>query len=227
MAWVDIAFAGIEEDLDIGVYYAGGTRGSFRQMLKKRISVEKGNLRYDQIYESDSSIYAFKPQSRTLRTEDANQQTVDTDGGACGVEAYDEDNIDRSFQLLIVGHGPATIRWIRPFAFLVPEDLSGDAKACEDETPVKALRFDGVGSTQPTFEEASADLAARALADFTAQKTMSIEQDGFLAVGVGHAQSIVSQEAADRVAEIIAVKMAENELTAMLPPITSEGKGFV
>lgn len=227
MAWVDIALAGIEEDLNIGVYYAGGTRGAYRQVMNKMLAVEKGNMSYDQQIEADTSVYAFKPQSRTLRTEDANQQSVDTEGGACNVESYDEDNIDRSFQLLIVGHGPATIRWIRPFAFLVPEDLSGDAKACENEAPVKALRFDGVGTNQTSYADASADLAMRAVADYVSQKTKTIEQDDFLAVGVGTAQSIVSQEAADRVAEIIATKMAENELTALLPPITSTGEGFV
>ena len=227
LAWVDLAFAAIEEDLNLGVYYAGGTRGAFRQMLNRMLSVEKGSLNFTQTLTADSSIYSFKPQARTIRTEDANQQTVDDEQGACGVEAEEEDNIDRSFQLLVVGHGPATLRWIRPFAFLVPEDLSGDARACDDEVATKAVRFDGVGTNQDSYADAVAELSARAVAEYTSQKTVTLEADEFLAVGVGAAQSIVSQEAADRVASIIATKMAENELSAILPPITSTGEGLV
>ncbi len=223
LAWVDLAFTGIEEDLNLGVFYAGGTRGAFRQMMNRLISVQKGSLAYNQSLDSNTLIYAFKPQSRTLRTEDANQQVSDTEQGACGVETGDNDNVDRSFQLLIVGHGPATLRWIRPFAFLVPEDMSGDATACENEDPYKAVRFDGVGTDQSAYSDAAADLAARALADYTSTKTKIVIQDEFEAVGVGFSESVVSQEAADRVAEIIAVKMAENELSVMLPPITSIG----
>ena len=225
LAWIDLAISAIEENLNLGVFYAGGTRGAYRQMMSKLIAVQKGSLSFDQVFDGTTDLYAFKPQSRTLRTEDANQQTVDDEQGSCGVESSDEDNIDRSFQVLIVGHGPATLRWIRPFAFLVPEDLSGEATACENETDFKAVRFDGVGTEQPNYGDATADLAARALANYTSQKTVTLEEDEFLAVGVGQAQSIVSQEAADRVAEIIATKMAENELTSVLPVITSIGEG--
>lgn len=223
MLWADLGFAGIEEDLNLGVFYAGGTRGSYRQMMRKLISVEKGSLSYDQPLDANSTIYAFKPQSRTLRTEDANQQVSDDSQGSCGVETGDEDNIDRSFQLLVVGHGPATLKWLRPFAMLVPEDLSGDAEACVDEKPANAVRFDGVGVNQSDYAAVVAELAIRDLADYTSTQTRSLEQDGYGAVGVGFGESIVAQEAADRVAEVIATHMAENELSAMLPPITSIG----
>jgi hypothetical protein len=46
------------------------------------------------------------------------------------------------------------------------------------------------------------------------------------AVGVGTAESIISQEAADRVANIIATKQAEMEIVLTLPPVLSLGEGF-
>lgn len=226
LAWVDLAFAGIEEDLNLGVFYAGGSRGAFRQMMNKLIRVERGSLKFDQELTADSTVYAFKAQSRTLRTEDANQQSVDTEVGSCGVESPDLENIDRSFQLLIVGHGPATLRWVRPFAFLVPEDLSGSGEACTDETPFKAVRFDGVGTDQPDYSDAVSDLTVRALADYTSHRTVSITQDGFQAIGVGFSESVVSQETADRVADIIATRQAEIELEGVLPKTISIGEGF-
>jgi len=44
-------------------------------------------------------------------------------------------------------------------------------------------------------------------------------------VGSGTSSSIVSQAAADRVAQIIATKQAEKELAAQVPPIYSNGVG--
>lgn len=223
LAWVDLGLAGIEEDLDIGVYYAGGTRGSYRKVLNKMLAVSKGSLSYDQIIDETTTLYAFKAQSRTLRTEDANQQVSDDGSGSCGVETGDLDNIDRSFQLLIVGHGPATLKWVRPCAFLVPEDLSGDADACQNEPPFNVVRFDGEGTEQADYAEAVEVLSVPAIDDYTSAKTQVVEQGGFQAVGVGFAESVVSQGAADRVAEIIATKMADNEVNAMQPLITSTG----
>jgi hypothetical protein len=196
-------------------------------MMNKLVRVERGSLSYDQEISADTTIYGFKAQSRTLRTEDANQQSPDTEQGSCGVETPDQDNIDRDFQLLIVGHGPATIRWIRPFALTVPEDLSGNGAACEPEKDVRAVRFDGVGTRQEDMADAIADLAARPAADYLSNRTVVLEQDEFTAVGVGMSESVVSQETADRVAEIIATRMAEIELSAMVPPVLSTGLGLV
>lgn len=223
LAWTDLGFAGIAEDLNVGVFYAGGTRGHFRQVMSKLVKVEKGSLAFDQPLTSTSTVLTFKPQSRTLRTEDANQQVSNDVDGSCGVESSDEDNIDRAFQLLVVGHGPATLRWVRPFAFLVPEDLSGDAAACDDEAGVNAVSADGAGIETDNYADAVASLAIAALNYYTSNRTVVVDQDGFRAVGVGAAESIVSQEAADRVADIIATKQAENELTQTLPPILSTG----
>jgi hypothetical protein len=224
LLWTDIAFAGIEENVNLGVFYAGGTRGAYQQIMNKLVAVSKGSLSYDQQLDANSTIYGFKPQSRTLRTEDANQQAPSDSSGACSVETWDEDSIDRNFQLLIVMHGPGTIKWIRPFAMLVPEDLSGDARACDDETGIRAVRFDGVGVNADNYADAVAELAAAPLADYKSTQTKILDQGGFEAAGVGTAESMVSQSAADRVATIIATRMAENELGMLQPPVTSIGK---
>ena len=69
-----------------------------------------------------------------------------------------------------------------------------------------------------------AALALRHLDRYTSNQTVVVEQSGLSAVGVGFAESIIAQQAADRVAEIIATKMAENELRAALPPVISVGE---
>jgi hypothetical protein len=223
ICWADIGVTRISEDLNLGVYYAGSSRGAFKQMLAKLIRVEPGSLAYDQLITGDDVIYAFKPQSRFIRTEDVNQQPVE-DTGTCGIEREDTENIDESFQLLIVGHGPASVRWIRLFGQTVAEDWSGEPGACDDETCFNALRFDGIGAKGDSFDDVEDALANAKPPAFFSNKTALVEQGGMAAVGVGSAESYISQAAADRVAQIVAVKSAENELRSMLPPVISIAK---
>lgn len=225
--YTDIALCGVEEDLDIGVFYAGGSRGAYKNILSKKISVERGSVRHDSEISMTTELFAFKPQSRSpLRTQDANQQSMDLETGSCAVESEKIENIDECIQLLVVGHGPASIKWIRSFAVNNPEDPSGEPKACEDETPYNVVRFDGAGYQSEDLMEAEAAIAAATLSHYTSVKTVSLTQDGISAVGVGTAESIVSQRAADRVAERIATRAAEIELINALPVTISAGEGF-
>lgn len=226
MAWADIALVGIEEDLNLGVFYAPGVRGAYVQIFNKKLEVERGSISFDQQIDMTTELFAFKAQSRIARTEDANQMSMAVETGSCALESPDNENIDESFQLMIVGHGPATIRNIRPFAFAVSEDFSGNPEACQNEVPYNTVRFDGSGVRSADLGAATAELALKALAYYTSHKTTIVQQLGMSAVGVGFAESIVSQDAADRVAEIIAVKQAESELKRDLPPTLSVGEGF-
>lgn len=223
LAWTDISLAGIEEPLDLGVFYAPGTRGGFRQILSKTYSVERGCLAHDQPIDMNSLLYAFKPQSRIARTEDVNQRTVDDAAGSCAVESPDLDHIDQNFQLFIVGQGPCAVRWVRPFAYLVPEDLSGSDKACTDELAFNVARFDGYGVEADTFDAAYQELVTKSVGRYTSHQSVAIEDSGYTVVGVGDAESLISQRAADRVAAVIATRKAELDLQGFLPPVWSQG----
>lgn len=225
--FTDVGLAGIEEDLDLGIFVAPGMRGQFQRILAKQFSAERGSLSFDTEIKSTSNIYAFKPQTRVPRTEDLNQQSPNQESGSCPVESEKNDGVEESFQLLIVGHGPATIRYIRPFALLAPDEvLSGDPKACINEEGANALRYDGAGVHTDSDDTIAAELAAKPMDYFTANKTAVVTVDGISAVGVGFSESIVSQDAVDRVAEIIATRMAETEVGQQLPKVLSVGEGF-
>ena len=225
LKWVDVALSAIEEDLDLGAFYAGGMSGSFEPFLVTKLNAERGSLSYDLPIDLDSQIFSFKPQSRTVRTQDADEQTA-TQSGACPVEKSERDNIDTNFQILISGHGPATIRWIRPVSILENPDLDGNPKACEDEEGKRAVRYDGEAVKADTYPELVAGLANAPENHFLAVATATLEQNGFVATGAGVAESIVSQRAADRVAKIIATKFAEQELSAVQPASYSTGVGL-
>jgi hypothetical protein len=225
LKWVDIAVSALEEDLDLGAFYAGGMSGAFTPFLVTKLNSEKGSLSFDLSLDAETQIFSFKPQSRTVRTQDADEQTH-TEDGACPVEKDDLDNIDTNFQLLLAGHGPVTIRWIRPVSIMNNEDLSGNPKACEDETGKRAVRYDGEAAKADTDAELVEILSRAPENLYTAVDTATLEQNGFVATGAGVAESIVSQRAADRVAKIIAVKFAEQELSAVQPPFYSIGLGL-
>jgi hypothetical protein len=219
--FAEVAFAGIEETLDLGIFYAGGIRGAYKPILAKQISVERGSLRWDQQVTATSQIFAFKPQARKVRTMDVREETTEGET-SCPVESENLDGKDESFQLLIVGHGPATIRWIRSYGTEESESTSGDPDSCKDESPYNAVRFDGAAVRATDFSELVEALTAKALSYYTANQTDTVES----CVGVGTAESSVSQAAADRVAKRIATRMAEVEFLASQPRILSLGEGF-
>jgi hypothetical protein len=68
-----------------------------------------------------------------------------------------------------------------------------------------------------------AELESRPIRQFLSTKTAALEQNGIAAVGVGSSESIVSQDAADRVAERIAIRDAENQIQLAAPLIVSLG----
>ena len=223
--FADIALAGLDEDLDLGVFIAPGDRGSFKQIMNKKISVEQGSMNSDREILATTPIFAYKAQSRIARTEDFNQQEPDNESGSCPVESDKRDGVEESFQMLIVGHGPATLRWIRPFALTDPDSLDGDAKACENEEGANATRFDGESMRDPA-DAAEIELQNREVRRFTANKTVSLTYGGLTAVGTGFSESFISQQAADRVAEIIATRQAETEIIVQSPSTLSIGRGF-
>lgn len=224
--WAELALVGIEEDLDIAVFYAGGLRGQYKNIMAKKISVERGNIRPAQQITATTNLFAFKPQSRRVKTEDATQQSTAFDSGSCPVESEANENLDESFQLLIVGHGPAAIRWIRVQGTDEADDKNGDNKACESETQFNAIRFDGAGVQSDDPSGLAAELAAKVFRRYTSTQTVQLQQDDFFAIGVGSAESIVSQAAADRVATVIATKLADRDLVNQLPNTYSIGEGL-
>jgi hypothetical protein len=173
-----------------------------------------------------SQLFALKAQSRRERTQDAQQQSENVDTGTCGVESKQDEDRDDSFQLLIVGHGPGTIKWIRAFCFQSPEDQSGEPGACVNEEEFNLIRFDGVGVHSTDIDVGSEEISEKTLQRYTAIKTEIFSESGITAVGVGFSESVVSQDAADRVASIIASKQAENEVIRALPPVISVGEGL-
>lgn len=224
LCYADVGLTAIEEELDIAVFYAGGLRGANKRILTRKLQAERGVLDANTEITASTVLFGFKPQSRVLRTEDVRLNFKET--GSCPVESESNEDMDESFQLTVVGHGPATIRFIRAWAQPETENQSGGHNACEDETAVNALRFDGAGASGATLAEVEAALVAEPIDFFESNKSVTLSKDGFSEVGVGYGESVVSQEAADRLATRIATHQAEVFLESKLPLTYSAGVGF-
>ncbi len=98
--------------------------------------------------------------------------------------------------------------------------------ACQDEVDLRAVRFDGWGAQGSDLQGLLDSLTAAPMYFYESNETATLSTDGFMAVGVGYANSVVSQRAADRVAKIIATQQAEMELAGVRPPVLSTGLGF-
>lgn len=213
--FADVGFTDVSESTDVGIFTAPGVRGSFRPVASRMISVEQGSLSWDREILGTDLLYAFKPQSRILRSEDLSQQNPLAESGSCPVESNLNDDNEASFQLLLVGHGPASIRWIRSWGIAAgEEDFAGSPAACQDEAPGNIVRYDGEAVFNPNLKEGTDQLAAKSDGVFFSTQTEQVTANGVSAIGVGMAESIVSQRAADRVASRIAVRTAEIEVAA-------------
>lgn len=226
LAYVDVSLIGVEEELNLAVFYAGGLRGAFKNILNKLIRVDRGNLNSSQPINMSSSIFAFKAQTRKERTQEVRNRLDEDETGSCPVDSDKEEGTDENFQLLIVGLGPATIRYARVFGTPEPEELSGDPEACVDESGVNAARFDGFTTHEETVDGATTHLAAQPVQDFESSQTVSVSYKSYTEIGVGHGHTIISQAAADRLATRIATRAAEVELSHVVPPIYSASEGF-
>lgn len=222
--YADIALTGVEETLDIGAWYAGSLRGGFKQVMRKRIEVQRGNIWRDRLMTATTKLFAYKAQSRSVRTEDAVQLPQDTETGSCPPERDVTEERDDAMQLLVVWHGPATIRYVRAWAQPQAENLSGGSDACATESPYNLVKFDGAGATSTDLEEADAIVQTREMIVYTSNQSATLERNGFSAVGVGSAESVVTQAAADRVAHCTAEGSADAQLLRVLPRKLSSGK---
>ena len=218
----DIAICRMSEDLDLAVFVAPVARGAFRRIFTKQFKASRGMLQTDIPITFDTQLFAYKPQSRRFRTADARNCETEPLAEGCPVEAGELQDVDDAFQLLIVGSGPAALRWTRPQAQPEIEDAYADGDAFDSETKANGVRFDGVSVAAETEVEISEALTAIPFPLYESARTVSLTAYGVTEVGVGHAVSPISQAAADRLAERIAERQAAVLISQKAPPVFSQ-----
>lgn len=227
--YADVKLLELSGKVDIGVFWAGASRGKYKRILTKRILSTIGTLRTGETIRYDSKIFALKKQSRTIRTQDARQLASAETLSSTDIESPDAEFIDDAFQLLIVGSGPGAVAGLRYFLEPAPgtagsnspdKEVSGAVE--QNETEENFVRFDGAAAESHTFSDALAAFEAD-IPKFTSNRTTTVTQSGMTAVGTGYAESVISQNDADKIAECIAQKVAVEELQQTLPKLVSIG----
>jgi len=227
MRYADIYLSELAGLDDFAVFWAGPYRGRYKRIMTKRIESPRGSIRVGHPITSDQKMFAFKKQTRPLRTQDAWKLASEEDLSACEVESFNLDFLDESFQLLIVGSGPGAVRGIRLYVEPAPgtpgavgpnKELSGRCE--EDEGPAQNfVRFDGAASD--SIEELNENIPL-----FTSNQTVTLTEQGLTEVGTGYGESVISQDDADKIARTTARRKAARQLELALPLIASTGTGL-
>lgn len=182
-------------------------------------------MRYNDTYCYNDVLFDLKKQSRKIRTQDAREIYELEKQTSCGVEREVDgaEFIDEAFQLLIVGSGPGAIDAVKFFSD--PEGGDRLAGYCEeDETDVRAVRADGAAEHDEDYATAIAALGATCHdLPFRSNRTATITVGDDTAHGVGVAESVISQQNADAVAQCIAERVAAKRLESVLPSTVSLG----
>jgi hypothetical protein len=218
--YADVAMAELKGDVDVAVFVAGGARGKFRKVLTKLIKSAEGSLKHDATMNASSELYALKPQSRIIRTQDV-RELPDDQLSTCAVEREELEDRDETFQLMVVGSGRGGVRWIRTHA--QPENEVFSGKCETDESQVRGVRYDGAGAKSNSFTEVQNSLSAEG-DYYESTQIVSLTQKGYDVTGTGSGKSVISSDNADRIATSVATRTAEKELRNTIPPILSDGK---
>jgi hypothetical protein len=222
--FADIYATEMLDVVDVGAYWAGANRGHYKQIFKKRFIATRGCFRPGIQISMQSKIYAFKKQSRTIRTQDGKELDSTYSFSSCGVEDSWEEFYDRSFQLLVAGSGNFACSSIKLYMEPPrPQDILESHDVCEDETDENVVRFDGAAADSHNEEDAWKELET-APTEFLSVQMVTASRDGFSEVGTGRGRSIVSQQDADKIAQRAALRLAARQLEDDLPRIVSLGQ---
>lgn len=220
--YADIFLSELSGRVDVGAFWAGAARGRYKRVAAEIINATEGSIRTGTNITADSHIFEFKKQSRAIRTQDALELYKNETLTSEKVEHPDTDTQDESFQLLVVGTGPAAIRAVVMYAE-PPTNVDDSGGSGLNDADFNAVRFDGAAAEGDTFQDPLDKLQVE-LPLFTSVRTATVESDGFIEIAMAESESVISQAHADYVAEKTATRKASEILQTTMPRIVSMGE---
>ena len=210
--YAELDFAELQDNVDVGVWWAGSNRGAFKRFSTKEIVATEGVISDGRAIEDTSPFFSFKKQSRLLRTQDVLESPPART--ACDVESELAERTDSGFQMLVIWSGPAALKSTRLFFDWKPENKSGK---CEpDESGEKFVRYDGSGANDETGLAYVPEI-------YYGHQTYSLLVNGVTTVvGTGDAESRISQHDADKMALAKAVNAANIYWGAVVTPVIGD-----
>lgn len=212
LRYTDLLLSELSGEVDVSVSWAGANKGRFSGTLTKHISAARGSISGDLPVRFDREEFAFKQQSRRVRTQDRKGSDADP---LTGVEDERQNWIDTGFQLNVQISGPGAIRAVRLFA---QTEAGKTAGVCEEqEVAFRGVRFDGAASAKDTLVSTIVSLQDDGTV-FSSTKTVSYNRDGIEYTQSATATSRMSQAVADKQALAAAQCRASYALVAGAAP---------
>jgi len=222
--YADIQLSEMVGDVDIGVFWAGARRGKYKKIFSQRLRATEGCFRPDMTITMNTKIFAFKKQSRMVRTEDAKDLIENQTESSCGVESPWTEFFDEAFQILVAGSGPGAVDAVR--ILYEPPVSRNDllrTDSCENETESNVVRFDGAAAESSESTAVAQEALSHDILEFTSLRSTSVTNQGFTEVAAGEGRSIISQDDADKIALRVAERKASHKIEASLPLVVSMG----
>jgi hypothetical protein len=221
--YADVYLSEMVGDVDIGIFWAGARRGKYKRIFTQRLTATEGCFRPDMTITMNTKIFAFKKQSRTVRTEDAKDLIENQTESSCGVESPWGEFFDEAFQILVAGSGPCAVDCVKMvYEPPVSRDNLLRTDDCGNETEANVVRFDGAASESGETAAAQESLSHDVL-EFTSLRSTSVTNQGFTEVAAGEGRSIISQADADKIALRVAERLASHRIEGALPLVVSLG----
>jgi len=212
--FLDVFLTDLNGTVDVAVSWAGVTKGRFHRVMTKRVKVMPGSINATRNLEFDVDEFALRAQNRKLRTEERYYAGVDSNSG-CGVESDRDDWIDLGFQFCITVNGEGGIRGLR--GLITSERDQPQGKCEKDETGFLGSRYDGIsafGETEVEVLDAIRDVES---GGYSATKTATASYMGTTVNSSGSAESMISQQTADKMAQCAADFVASVLLVQQAP----------
>ena len=222
--YADVHLSEMVGDVDIGVFWAGARRGKYKKIFDKRMKATEGCFRPDMVINMNTELFAFKKQSRVVRTEDALALSSNQTESSCGIESPWEEFFDEGFQLIVAGSGPCAVDAVKiVYEPPVSRDDLLRQDTCDNETESNVVRFDGAAAESQTSTQVAQDALSHDVLEFTSTISAAVTNQGFTEVAVGEGRSIISQSDADKIALAVAVRKASSKIEQDLPLVVSLG----
>lgn len=204
--FAELAWSEVLGDVDWRVDWRGIMRGRYKQCAGGRFRAGRGSVRQQDV----PTFFAMRGQARRVRTTEMRFEAPDVLAN-CAEGATTEER-DFGFGLLVRWNGRAALREVRDYVSGIPESNTG--KCVTPETDTLYVRFDGGASADGSF-----DATSTAGKVFTATQSASATVNGTTATATRVARSVISQEAADKVARQAAGAQVARTLFLNSPPI--------
>jgi hypothetical protein len=211
--WVYLTVSDVSGEVDIRVDWRGAHRGRYKQCLSGRFLAAEGSFNPAVEVAADTPLFALHPQFRRVRTRQIDTAPEDDLTTRCRETRWMEAR-DWAYSFLVRWNGDLALREVQPVYMETVEATAGECLESEDASVF--VRFDGAAT------DSMAELEDAVPESYTAFASVSGEARGVTASASRVRESLISAQAAQKMAQQAASAQVGHTLVAIAPPVYSQ-----